>query len=265
MSKSTLGRGSLKKLGLTVWSFQQELTLLLAWGYSSNEILGVLVQWNNLFQNSKVGKVFWRASSNKRVGLYFNWFRLDNSINNNSTSLLSSWFLRLRLIMLWTLWSQSSTFDLSLKLQTVTWMNSVGACRDLRNLLRVGEPRHWYPHDADVLAHIWWLWTQLSSVSHNLQWVKGHQDNNKEYEDLPLNAQLNIQADELASLYAEPMRRVANLPKTNPEAFVTCHVSWDVSGEWARTRDSILKRVNSVSRQWDEVETTSPKQIQMVR
>ena len=41
------------------------------------------------------------------------------------------------------------------------------------------------------------------NIKATFHWVKGHQDNNKNKEDLPLEAQLNIEADELAGEYQE--------------------------------------------------------------
>ena len=34
-------------------------------------------------------------------------------------------------------------------------------------------------------------------------WLKGHQDDNEQYDDLPLEAQLNLDADELAGLFQQ--------------------------------------------------------------
>jgi hypothetical protein len=46
-----------------------------------------------------------------------------------------------------------------------------------------------------------------TQATHNIKatfyWVKGHQDKNKTYEELPLEAQLNINADELAGEYQD--------------------------------------------------------------
>ena len=41
------------------------------------------------------------------------------------------------------------------------------------------------------------------NIKATFHWVKGHQDNNKDKEDLPLEAQLNIEADELAGEYQD--------------------------------------------------------------
>ncbi len=49
----------------------------------------------------------------------------DPATSNSKRSELVGFMASLELlIMLWTPWSQSSTFDLALKLQTVTWMDS---------------------------------------------------------------------------------------------------------------------------------------------
>ena len=46
-----------------------------------------------------------------------------------------------------------------------------------------------------------------TQAAHNIKatfyWVKGHQDNNKNYDELPLEAQLNIDADELAGKFQD--------------------------------------------------------------
>ena len=49
----------------------------------------------------------------------------------------------------------------------------------------------------DIIAEIRATGTQLGALTPTLTHVKGHQDKNKSYDELPLKAQLNIDADEL--------------------------------------------------------------------
>ena len=64
-----------------------------------------------------------------------------------------------------------------------------------------------YPNETltsefDVSEQIY-ITQKDNSIRAHFRWVKGHQDNNTKYEDLPLEAQLNIDADELAGEYQE--------------------------------------------------------------
>jgi hypothetical protein len=56
--------------------------------------------------------------------------------------------------------------------------------------------------EFDVTEQIYISITK-SKMKATYQWVKGHQDNDTEYMDLPLDAQLNVDADELAGEYQQ--------------------------------------------------------------
>ncbi|OEU15138.1 hypothetical protein FRACYDRAFT_239817 [Fragilariopsis cylindrus CCMP1102] len=64
-----------------------------------------------------------------------------------------------------------------------------------------------YPNETltsefDVSEQIY-ITQKENSIKAHFKWVKGHQDNNMKYDDLPLEAQLNVDADELAGEYQE--------------------------------------------------------------
>jgi len=44
---------------------------------------------------------------------------------------------------------------------------------------------------------------KIYNIKSSYQWVRGHQDKDKEYDDLPLDAQLNVDADYYAGLYQD--------------------------------------------------------------
>ncbi len=92
-----------------------------------------------------------------------------------------------------------------------------------------------YPHDPDMLAHIQWLWSELQQVTHQLAWVKSHQDENRRFEELPRNARLNILADELATMYLQEATASAQRPKSNPHFFPTSRVCLIVKGQRVTT------------------------------
>jgi NAD-dependent dihydropyrimidine dehydrogenase PreA subunit len=63
-------------------------------------------------------------------------------------------------------------------------------------------PKETLRSEYDVTEQIY-----RTQAAHNIKatfyWVKGHQDNNKTYEELPLEAQLNIDADQLAGEFQD--------------------------------------------------------------
>jgi hypothetical protein len=62
------------------------------------------------------------------------------------------------------------------------------------------SPRR-YPDDVDYVTAIWELHQSLGGRKLRQSWVKGHQDDDREYNDLSAVARLNVDADKLASNY----------------------------------------------------------------
>ncbi len=91
----------------------------------------------------------------------------DPATSNSKRSELVGYAASLELFMMfWSLSNKQDLYSPSYRVKTVTWMDSTGARSHLRNLKQCGQPRHKYPHNADILAHICWLWGQLSSIDH---------------------------------------------------------------------------------------------------
>lgn len=62
------------------------------------------------------------------------------------------------------------------------------------------KPNSTLDSDWDLLVHIWDTKAALN-ITDCVEWVKSHQDDGKPYDELPLKAQLNVDADALADSY----------------------------------------------------------------
>ena len=81
--------------------------------------------------------------------------------------------------------------------QVHTSIDNSSVVQQLQAFLKGYPPSREYPHDADILSHIRWLWTKLPRFQHKVTWVKAHQDDKTSFHLLDLPAQLNICADAL--------------------------------------------------------------------
>ena len=59
-----------------------------------------------------------------------------------------------------------------------------------------------YYYDCD-LGEAFFVTQKENNIRARFKWVKGHQDNKTRYKDLPLEAQLTVDADELAGEYQD--------------------------------------------------------------
>ena len=171
----------------------------------------------------------------------------DCTTANSKRSELTGYASSLELLlMLTTILRTTQPKGAPLQLQSLTWMDSSAAGKHLTNLLQKRQSKKKYPHDADLLAHINWLWLQLVGVSHNIKWVKSHQDKTRPFETLPRSAQLNIRADTLASQYRSDVPSVPQVPRSNPEKFPACPVYVVVNGQRATAyvKDTIRYHIN---------------------
>jgi hypothetical protein len=86
------------------------------------------------------------------------------------------------------------------------WVDNSSALRHLNKLLSRKKTQNRYPQDPDILSHIQWLWSQLpAGPTYKARWVKAHQDDQMPFDDLPLNAKLNVVADQLATQYNDAL------------------------------------------------------------
>ena len=108
--------------------------------------------------------------------------------------------------------------------QVHTSIDNSSVVQQLQAFLKGYPPSREYPHDADILSHIRWLWTKLPRFQHKVSWVKAHQDDKTSFHLLDLPAQLNICADALATEYSKLATHPSDLPHTQPAFFPTSNV-----------------------------------------
>ena len=105
-----------------------------------------------------------------------------------------------------------------------TCIDNSSVVRQLQAFLLGYTPARAYPHDADILSHIRWLWTQLPRYCHKVSWVKAHQDDKTPFHLLDLPAQLNICADAMATEYYNNATLPSEIPTSQPAFFPTAKV-----------------------------------------
>ena len=108
--------------------------------------------------------------------------------------------------------------------QVNTSIDNSSVVRQLQAFLQGYPPRREYPHDADILSHIRWLWKQQPRFCHKVSWVKAHQDEKTSFHLLDLPAQLNICADALATEYLTRAILPSDVPISQPAFFPTANV-----------------------------------------
>ena len=89
-------------------------------------------------------------------------------------------------------------------------------------------PSRAYPHDADIISHIQWLWKQLPLFTFSAGWVQSHQDKQGQIQlsKLQNNAQLNVLADGLATeYYNHGLHRPLHQPHFYPSTKVSLVVN----------------------------------------
>jgi hypothetical protein len=77
---------------------------------------------------------------------------------------------------------------LTTKVHTSILENS-SVVKQLQAFLKGYPPKREYPHDADIVSQIRWLWNQLPRFHHKVSWVKAHQDEKTLFHLLDLPAQ----------------------------------------------------------------------------
>jgi hypothetical protein len=152
----------------------------------------------------------------------------DPATANSKRAELAGYAASLELLLMLTSWIQMSPID---TLYTQTWIDSAGAGRNLSNLLKQSRRKRRYPHDPDLISHIQWLWRCMPKVQHTIRWVKGHQDSNRPYHDLPRNAQLTVLADKLATAFAKGTLTKKGPSRANPMFFPASEVSLIINGQ----------------------------------
>ena len=106
-----------------------------------------------------------------------------------------------------------------------TWIDNKAVADHIFDMLKPHyTAKREYPHDADIISHIQWLWTQLPHYSFTVGWVKSHQDKDGTvpFHSLPRNAQLNVLADSLATYYFQHGKI---RPRSQPHFFPSAKVS----------------------------------------
>jgi hypothetical protein len=108
--------------------------------------------------------------------------------------------------------------------QVNTSIDNSSVVWQLQAFLQGYLPRREYPHDADILSNIHWLWKQQPRFCHKVSWVKAHQDKKTSFHLLDLPAQLNICADALATEYLTRAILPSDVPISQPAFFPTANV-----------------------------------------
>jgi len=68
--------------------------------------------------------------------------------------------------------------------------------------------------DWDILNEVRWAMQKSGLRSRKIEHIKGHQDRKKGYNELTLKAQLNVDADQLASKFKDSMEYPSLLTPT---------------------------------------------------
>jgi hypothetical protein len=118
-------------------------------------------------------------------------------------------------------------------------------------------PNAIFQSDWDIVEAIV-LTVEQTKMEVEYKWVKGHQDNETEYADLPLTSQLNIDADKLAGDYLSDFgtnRPAIPLSPTRPIALdingITIHRYMKSAIREAAHTEPLLKRLKD-RYQWDD-------------
>jgi len=109
--------------------------------------------------------------------------------------------------------------------QVRTCIDNSSVVTQLQAFLLGHRPKRAYPHDADIISHIRWLWTQLPRFNHKVFWVKAHQDDKHSFHSLDLPAQLNVCADAMATEYSDNAQHSSETPSSQPAFFPSANVS----------------------------------------
>ena len=113
--------------------------------------------------------------------------------------------------------------------QVNTFIDNISVVTQLQAFLLGYRPKRAYPHDADIISHIRWLWTQLPRFNHEVSWVKAHQDDKINFNLLPLQAQLIVSADALATEYEMNAKHPSDTPRSQPAFFSSANVCLSIN------------------------------------
>ncbi len=135
------------------------------------------------------------------------------------------------LLLLLRLISHSYSRPFKSRMTVHTWIDNDGAVGHLNRLLQSCRPSRRYPNNQDLLSHIKWLWTKLPRVDWKVEWVKGHQDTQRPFDELPRNARLNILAYALATSYYHEVKSTNQKPRSQSLFFPSSRIRVIVNGQ----------------------------------
>ena len=94
------------------------------------------------------------------------------------------------------------------------WIDNAGLVKRIRNMLTFSQqfPNATLAPDWDVMAEIQYSIRSPPDTQYTAHWIKSHQDNNTSYENLTLAAQMNCDADMLASDFHRSANGLRHLP-----------------------------------------------------
>ena len=126
--------------------------------------------------------------------------------------------------------------------QVNTYINNSSVVTQLQAFLLGYRPKRAYPHDADIISHIRWLWQQLPRFNHSVYWVKAHQDDDTSFHLLDLPAQLNVCADAMATKYDTHAKHPSEVPSVQPSFFSSAKVSLLINAQRITSQYSRISR-----------------------
>ena len=130
-----------------------------------------------------------------------------------------------------------------------TWIDNKAVANNIIKMLtQYYTASREYPHNADIIAHIQWMWEKMPQYKFTAGWVQLHQDKDGTvpFSSLPANAQLNVMADELATHY---FHHGLIRPQTQPLFFPSVKVSLIVNRQrvTAQYSDVIRFHINGTN------------------
>ncbi len=147
------------------------------------------------------------------------------------------------------------------------WVDSDSAIKQYRRIQGNCQLKPAFPDDADILAHVRWLLTQIQQYEISVEWVKSHQDEGTNWKDLPLNSCINVMVDDLAMDNRESGKSYAKKPRAQALMFQAARVNLIENGRrvTAKYEDAMRYHINETrlrkfaqsTRLWEDATWTS--------
>ncbi len=110
------------------------------------------------------------------------------------------------------------------KIKVRLWVDSSSAIKQFQRNQHSRLPKPAYPDNADILAHIKWLYTGIQTFTVQIEWVKSHQDSTISRDTVNLQARINVLTDKLAMGYWDTHRAISKWPRSQGSHDVFCRM-----------------------------------------